>query len=839
MRIRRQLRRLVRGLLLLAVLVLIALATLPYWLEPAVRPLARRYGVTWSSASREGRSRLELAELKVATGPVRLDADAVTIKQPGVWLVDLLRRSDSPYIAVRNWELTIATRADKPAPSEDASDAPARDIPASVGRLWNRIARDIPVIAMSSGTIHLPDEAVSVQADDLAWHAGNLSGAVRFSPADGGGTITASLDAGLRWPSYGWALLTATLDGPMAPGNLPGTPALPATLTQGALRLHASWNRGPVRFKLEHTLAAELEDGLAVSVETAIEGGDDGIRFPALALNANGERILHASGHLPIVLDPGADPEARLHWYPDAPLRLQAETVPGAALWASLGRDIPAWPVNPVLTADIAGTRAAPLGRLHFRADRIDYTLDGDAANGLPAVSDIGLDVEFTEATAVLERLVFRVAGQAVELTARLPLGEAAWREFVTVRRLPHWSRLEGSLAIPGAAVAAFRSWFPASIAPAGHFSADIQFRPGGMLAGRVRLRDAATRPIMPIGVLSAINGDVTFDGRKLRLERLSGRLGERDVVVTGQADLTDDFDVRYTLHATGTGVPLVRRPGLMLRGDLDVTLTGMTGSAPFTRIGGSVDLKSGYFLSELRLPVPGTALTVPGQRPPYFSVETEPFADWELDLHIRGHEFMQVRSPVFTGLLSADFRVGGTLAEPVSPGAVEIDRGTMRFPFGTLTVERGRALLTPENPFSIEIDSVSSGRIFGYDVTMTLSGTDTEPVLEFTSTPPLSSDAILLMVTAGQLPEREIEFTGQQRAARLALFLGQNLLYELTGDENVGDRLLIESGRNISRSGRETYAIRYRLNDRFSVTGEYDEYDAINAGIRWRLFSR
>ena len=46
-----------------------------------------------------------------------------------------------------------------------------------------------------------------------------------------------------------------------------------------------------------------------------------------------------------------------------------------------------------------------------------------------------------------------------------------------------------------------------------------------------------------------------------------------------------------------------------------------------------------------------------------------------------------------------------------------------------------------------------------------------------------------------------------------------------------------VESGEKISRQGRETYDIEYKLTDRWSVTGEYNEYDEYNAGVKWRAF--
>jgi translocation and assembly module TamB len=82
------------------------------------------------------------------------------------------------------------------------------------------------------------------------------------------------------------------------------------------------------------------------------------------------------------------------------------------------------------------------------------------------------------------------------------------------------------------------------------------------------------------------------------------------------------------------------------------------------------------------------------------------------------------------------------------------------------------------------------------------------------------------------------VTFTDRQRAARLGTFVGQSLLASFGDSENAA-RLSVSSGEKVSRQGRETYDIEYRLNDRWSLTGEYDEFDDYNAGVKWRVYSK
>jgi translocation and assembly module TamB len=91
----------------------------------------------------------------------------------------------------------------------------------------------------------------------------------------------------------------------------------------------------------------------------------------------------------------------------------------------------------------------------------------------------------------------------------------------------------------------------------------------------------------------------------------------------------------------------------------------------------------------------------------------------------------------------------------------------------------------------------------------------------------------------AGQPPKDEIATTESQRMARVGAFFGQSLLGSFSGDAGGADRLSITSGENVSEQGRETYNIEYRLNDRWALTGEYDEFDEYYAGLKWRFFEK
>jgi translocation and assembly module TamB len=199
----------------------------------------------------------------------------------------------------------------------------------------------------------------------------------------------------------------------------------------------------------------------------------------------------------------------------------------------------------------------------------------------------------------------------------------------------------------------------------------------------------------------------------------------------------------------------------------------------------------------------------------------------------------MKVRSPFFQGEVSSDFKVTGTLREPLALGDARINSGFIQFPFANLEVKQGLVTLASENPYLPTVFVTAGARAFGYELKMQVNGPADVPAIEFSSTPPLTSEEIVLMLTAGQLPRHELTFSTQQKAGTLALFLGKSLWAKFGSDEPGAERLTVRSGEDISDQGRQTYAVEYRLSKNWSLVGEYDRFSALNAGFKWRLYSR
>jgi len=69
-----------------------------------------------------------------------------------------------------------------------------------------------------------------------------------------------------------------------------------------------------------------------------------------------------------------------------------------------------------------------------------------------------------------------------------------------------------------------------------------------------------------------------------------------------------------------------------------------------------------------------------------------------------------------------------------------------------------------------------------------------------------------------------------------MGAYVGRDLLRTAGLGGSDEERLSLSSGEKVSRQGRETYGFDYRLDAVWSLTGEYDEFDAYNVGVKRRL---
>jgi len=597
-----------------------------------------------------------------------------------------------------------------------------------------------------------------------------------------------------------------------------------------AVDFSGRWNNGPMDFSLLVTADTDLAEQRPVELQLKATGGRAGVKLETLKIFEGQQEAVAASGMLPVVVIPASRPL----WAFDTNARLDfsAATRPDAAFWTYLAETTGLLIERPQINLELSGNWLTPHGKISLQVPRVAANPERFKRK-MPVAEAIDALIELDRGQITLRKFSALVAGQQLQLEGNLPvpkeglsvLKDVSWRQLV--------QEATGRLQVPGAELAAIAPYAPEFVAPKGRLEVDVTIAEG-KAHGFVRVQNAATRPLGPLGVLQDLKADLALEGRSVEIRTLEASMAGQLVAIKGSAELTSDGAPRFDFSLKGENLPFVRQVGLLLRGDLDLRLVSLDGGAG--KISGKVKLRDSLFSTDVRELVPkGGGNAGAAARPPFFTVEAPPFNTWQLDVDLSGDRFLRLRTPVFIGLASMHFHLGNTLGEPRATGQAVIDEGEVLLPFASFSIQQGSIQLTEANPYEPALFVTGTSRRYGYDLRMEMSGSASAPVLTFSSSPPLSSEQVLLLVMAGETPNSEMSYTGNQRAVRFGAFIGKSLFSSVSGDSSAADRLTISTGEKISQQGRETYEAEYSLGKRWSLVGEYDEFDDYNIGLKWR----
>ena len=205
----------------------------------------------------------------------------------------------------------------------------------------------------------------------------------------------------------------------------------------------------------------------------------------------------------------------------------------------------------------------------------------------------------------------------------------------------------------------------------------------------------------------------------------------------------------------------------------------------------------------------------------------------------------MRVLGNIARGELRADLRLTGDAAVPVLLGQVFVDPLEIALPAATVKFESGAVRFSADRPNVAQLELVGEARIAGYDVQAELEGTYDQPEVQFSSTPPLSADQLVLLLVSGRPPAESGQLTAAGES--LAVFVAKDLVRSWFDDGGFDERksflnrIEVVTGRDVSKSGvltlEATYLVRERILGREGgVYGvlERDTYEDYNLGLRF-----
>ncbi|WP_309399835.1 translocation/assembly module TamB domain-containing protein [Cerasicoccus maritimus] len=609
---------------------------------------------------------------------------------------------------------------------------------------------------------------------------------------------------------------------------------LPYQVKLDDLLVQASWNGGPLeaKLKIDAGLFPENQDEVELLVDLSLQDGH--LALPDLRVMQGEFTLMEAKGAASLLVTPAGP-----HYWTiedDAPIHFTLFAEPDdSPIWNWFEEQVAVDFIHPIIDFQISGNVSEPVGRLDLKFDALEAMTDSERK--LPQVQKANVVVNLSPEQIAISRGEVNIAGRPFTLVAQLPMGRTSWEGLINEGAIPDWSEATGELRFTDVPLNAFTDFLPDVLRDEGTLSLTGKLSAGQNIQGGLDIEGVKTRPLAQLGSINDINASFRMEGRTLSVKQADAVVGGAPIGISGVVNLSEQWKPLFDLKLSGENVPLARSPGLILRASPSITLK--TDGEGITTIGGVVALNESFFTKDLASFQQGggggSSAGGGSMRPPYFSIEDEPLADWRLHLKIEGDRFLRVRVPTFEGVVSADFDMRGPLRRPLMYGQAELEHGIIMFPFATLRVDGGAVEIPQNDPDVPMLNITASGRAYGYDIQLRVTGTANEPIIAFTSTPSLEQSDIILMVTSGQIPNHDR--SAESRLSGIGIYIGRSFLVDLGLIDPLDDVLTVNIGEDVSTSGKDTINIRYKLNDDWDVVGAYDKYDAYYLDFEYTIY--
>ncbi|WP_269541781.1 translocation/assembly module TamB domain-containing protein [Cerasicoccus fimbriatus] len=609
---------------------------------------------------------------------------------------------------------------------------------------------------------------------------------------------------------------------------------LPYVVKLDELTVDAQWDEGPLqaKLKLDAGLVPEDQDELELIADLTL--GEGILAIPDLHVAQGEYMLVEAKGEAPLVITP-AGPK---YWEiePDEPIDFKLKAAPDdSPVWTWLERSLDLDFIEPVVDFQVSGDIDAPEGMIDIRFAALEAMADSERK--LPRVQQAEIVIDLSPDQFAVTKGQVNIAGQPLTLVGQLPMGRKAWEALIEDGQVPDWSGATGDLRFTDVPLNSFEDWLPDVLRNEGSLSLTAKLSEGEQIEGALDIEGVKTRPLAQLGSVNDINASFRMNGRTLTVKQAEGVVGGAPIGITGTVNLDLQWQPIFDLKLAGENVPLARSPGMILRGTPAITLK--TDNEGVTTIGGKLTLNESFFTKDLASFQQGggggAAAGGGGMRPPYFSIQDAPLADWRLHLQIEGDRFLRVRVPTFEGVVSADFNLRGPLRNPFMYGQAELEQGIVMFPFATLRIDGGAVEISQNEPDEPTLNVTASGRAYGYDLQMRVTGTASAPIITFNSTPSLEQSDIILMITSGQIPDHAR--STESRLSGIGMYIGRSFLVDLGLIDPLDETLTVNVGEDVSTSGKDTINIRYKINDDWDAVGAYDKYDAYYLDFEWNIY--
>lgn len=121
-----------------------------------------------------------------------------------------------------------------------------------------------------------------------------------------------------------------------------------------------------------------------------------------------------------------------------------------------------------------------------------------------------------------------------------------------------------------------------------------------------------------------------------------------------------------------------------------------------------------------------------------------------KLDIAIFTKDLLQVKTSFLAAQAKLDLLIKGTVKKPELSGLIDIVSGSFYFPYKSLDISDGKLFFLPDQQFDPLLDVVAKGKLKRFGVSMHVTGSIFEPVVQFDAAPYLTEEQIVSLLLLG-----------------------------------------------------------------------------------------
>lgn len=500
------------------------------------------------------------------------------------------------------------------------------------------------------------------------------------------------------------------------------------------------------------------------------------------------------------------------------------------ATGASVGGDI-----------EVHATVNGPLKEPELLEGRLEIPALHITGKNVALANSGAIRIEYGQGTIHIRDAHLEGSGTKISLGGSMPLGKAgsmkiAARGELNLAILEGW--VEGARASGQAKIELQIAGTPASPETSG----SIQ------IANVAYFSDS-----IPLG-FESLNGSATIEGKRIRIQEISGAAGGGKLSLRGSLDFGDRPAYALTLNAQSARV---RQNGIRAVVDADLNLNGGGDSQS---LDGRVQVHKLSFNegSDLAEIIAGLSSDEVVSEPAEFEKKIR------LNVAVQSDEAVGLSSSQVSVAGSANLRVAGTLARPVVLGRVALTRGEVFFLGKRFELQGGTIAFANTARTRPVLNLYVSTAVEQYNIKISLSGPLDRLKTTYTSEPALPSADIINLLAFGQTTTQAASKSsapaslgaesavasavGGQVAGQLQKVTGisqltidplagnnQNPGAQIAFQQRVTGNLLITFSTDITSAQSQTVQLKYQVKRNVSVSVLRDENGGYGLDVRYQ----